>query len=222
MDVPNRGKLESKLSRALGKQFASQRRELLSLLGDPPNIGKVPASFWEQAGAEFTQLVEPFLADVYKEQVAAMLDDIGVSWDQANEAAAKWAAQYTFDLVTGITSNSQATLQEAINKYFQDGLTLSDLTDSISQAFGPARAELIAITEITRAAAFGEMETVSTLEGQGFVFTPVWQTSNDDMVCEICGPLHNEALVGEFDGLFPPAHPGCRCWVNHELVTGNS
>ncbi|TXH12666.1 MAG: hypothetical protein E6R03_12475, partial [Hyphomicrobiaceae bacterium] len=132
MDVPNRDKLEGKLARALGKQFAAQRKELMALLGDPPNPRMVPDAFWEQAGAEFTQLVEPFLADVFKAQAAAMLENVDVRWDLANEAAAQWASQYTFDLVRGITSNSQAQLQAAVDRYFRDGLTLGDLTDAIA------------------------------------------------------------------------------------------
>jgi len=33
-------------------------------------------------------------------------------------------------------------------------------------------------------------------------------------VCPICGPKHNREIK---DGQYPPAHPRCRCWVNHEI-----
>lgn len=213
MDVPNRSALERQLARALGKQFASQRKELLSLLGDPPNVRMVPDTFWEQAGAEFTQLVEPFLADVFTTQVAAFADEMGTTWDLANEAAAQWASRYTFDLVNGVNANSQAMLQDAVDRYFRDGLTLGDLTDSIGNIFGAGRAELIAITEITRAVDESDHENVEVLKGMGFVFEEIWETNNDDLVCDICGPLD-----GTVTDERAPAHPGCRCRKRFILV----
>ena len=57
-----------------------------------------------------------------------------------------------------------------------------------------------------------------------------WNTGVDELVCPICGPLHN-VIVGldeTFPGGFrvPPAHPNCRCWITpvvegvEELETG--
>jgi len=48
-----------------------------------------------------------------------------------------------------------------------------------------------------------------------------WWTNNDDRVCPICGPLHEEVV--DIDENFvslgveyqqPPAHVFCRCWMN--------
>jgi len=33
------------------------------------------------------------------------------------------------------------------------------------------------------------------------------------VVCPICGPRHDKEIT---DGMYPPACPRCRCWVNHE------
>jgi hypothetical protein len=49
-----------------------------------------------------------------------------------------------------------------------------------------------------------------------------WRTANDEKVCEICGPLHEERR--DLDESFgedsfgeemfaPPAHISCRCWI---------
>jgi hypothetical protein len=46
---------------------------------------------------------------------------------------------------------------------------------------------------------------------------PIWQTSNDERVCPICGPKHGKEIT---DGKFPPAHPRCRCWVTYEFPEG--
>lgn len=214
MDVKNRSKLESQLARALGKQFAAQRKELLNLLGDPPNVGNVPDVFWEQAGAEFKQFMEPFLAEVFTAQAETFGEEMDTTWTLANEAAAQWAKQYTFDLVNGVNANSQAQLQDAVDRFFRDGLTLGELTDAIGQIFGPGRAELIAITEITRAVDESDHEQTDMLKGMGFVFQEIWDTNNDDLVCEICGPLDGTVTEERV-----PAHPGCRCRKRFELVS---
>lgn len=215
MDVRNRSKLEQTLARKLAKQFAQQRRELEKYLGDNPNYNQIPDPFWEDTAKAYLETVEPFLADVYAQQAGALTTDLGVSWTLPNQAAATWASSYAYDLIKDINKNSQAMMQDAIQQYFVDQLTRGDLEDLIARTFGPVRAELIAVTEITRAASAGEDETIQGLKSQGIILEPYWQTNADDLVCDICGPLHQK----QTDEL-PPAHPGCRCWKNYRLTGG--
>ena len=55
-------------------------------------------------------------------------------------------------------------------------------------------------------------------EWPGVRVVKIWCTCNDDYVCEDCRPL-NEMTV-EIDEEFakgvpyPPAHDGCRCWMD--------
>ena len=46
----------------------------------------------------------------------------------------------------------------------------------------------------------------------------MWFTCNDDYVCETCRPLNEKTVEidDEFaEGIaFPPAHDGCRCWMD--------
>ena len=66
----------------------------------------------------------------------------------------------------------------------------------------------------------GEMTAAWTLEKEGyFDYEKEWQTANDDIVCGICEPLHGTRVRGTKANFpngtkGPPAHPGCRCWVN--------
>ena len=39
-------------------------------------------------------------------------------------------------------------------------------------------------------------------------------TANDERVCPICSPRDNQVIT---DGIYPPAHPRCRCVVGYEL-----
>jgi ribosomal protein S2 len=91
------------------------------------------------------------------------------------------------------------------------------LKDSLSSLFGPVRAEIIAITEVTRAAVEGERAMVAEVAKQGIQMVAVWNTNNDEIVCPICAPL-NQKKQGEAWTFPPPAHPRCRCWLNHDFV----
>jgi hypothetical protein len=104
-------------------------------------------------------------------------------------------------------------------------MTIGDLESRLSSAYGPVRAEMISVTEITRAAEQGENGAIGLLLGDnpGIEREDIWQTSQDDRVCLVCGPL-NDRKAGGYDGNQPywthpdsgarvqiPAHPRCRC-----------
>ena len=114
-------------------------------------------------------------------------------------------------------------------------------------AFSPARAEMAAITEVTRAISAAEfgiagyLATVDDPEVTGAVsdaelgiagylatvddpglrklLVPIWYTALDERVCPICAPLHRtgKEVWGKMFPLGPPAHPRGRCWLTWEL-----
>ena len=216
-EIPNRDELEAQLARKLGKLSRAQMGRLLELLGDPPRVENVPPTFWDEAGKEMVAALSPFLEKVYLEQARRMLDDlpIGVDWALVNKRAVEWASRYTFDLVRGINDTTRDALQANVARYFEQGLTIGDLEDSIAGLFGPVRAEMISVTEITRASTEGERAIAAELAEQGIVMRPVWNTSNDELVCPICEPRNQETIEGDD---YPPAHPRCRCSTSHELI----
>ena len=218
MDVPRREKWERDLARVLGKLNRSHMARLLEYLGDPPRIENVPPGFWDEAGEDLRKALGPILEEVYVEQAAELIQGlpVGVDWALINEAAVEWARRYSFELVTGINSTSRRALQKAVSSYFEMGLTRADLEGRLVNIFGPVRAEMIAVTEVTRAASQGEMAIAQDLRGQGISMVAIWQTNNDELVCPICGPRHGKKRGDGWDDP-PPAHPRCRCWINHEL-----
>jgi len=157
---------------------------------------------------------------------------IGVDWALVNEAASEWARRYTYDLVRGITNHTREALQRAVGDFFEEGLTRGDLEGQLSSLFGPVRAEMIAVTEVTRAAAEGQQGLVSEVAAQGIEMVDTWSTRNDELVCPICGPLHGRDADGYDAGRTPywmhpvsgqrygkpPAHPRCRCNDNWRLA----
>jgi hypothetical protein len=217
MDIPDRDSLEARLARELARVLRGDMGRLIELMGDPPNLANLPPNFWDEAGQELRHVLTPFLERVYLDQAGNLISStgIGVDWALVNQRAIDWASVYTFNLVQGITQTSQQTLSRALSAYYRDGLTRGDLEKLISPTFGPVRAEMIAVTEITRASSQGELALVEEISKYGLRMRPIWQTNNDDLVCILCGPRNGKEIR---DGQFPPIHVRCRCWVNHEII----
>jgi hypothetical protein len=227
-DIPNRDELERKLARMLAGLLRAQMGHLLELLGDPPNLDNVTSAFWDEQGVEFAKVMRPFSQNVYLVRAEQTIADsvIGVDWGLVNESAVDWARQYTFDLVKGINNTSRKLLQTSVGDFFEQGLTRGELEQRLVKAFGPVRAEMIAVTEVTRASAEGEKEIVKQLEAQGVKMRVIWRTNNDEIVrrCPICWPRHNEEISPNPSpatrGEWPPGHPRCRCWSTSEFASG--
>lgn len=177
---------------------------------------------------ELGEEIRPLIEQVYTKAARKMGSDvpIGVDWNLVNEQAVSWAKSYTFDLVREIDGTTQARLQRAISRYFEEQTTIGQLQkqivveplkDMLGRMIAPkTRAEMIARTEVTRAAAQGEMAVVQQVIDAGLPITMVWATNNDDLVCPICGP-RNGKKRGDGWADLPPIHPRCRCWINHEF-----
>lgn len=209
----DRSEFERQLASAVGEKLNGQMTRLLSYLGDPPDIKNVPAAFWDEVGGSLAEAVKPILQSAYASAAVNLAREMrgayqveagsGIDWMLANQAAANWAAGYVFDLVGGINDTTQAQLAEAVSSFFTDQLTMGDLRSLVGDIFSPARAAKIASTEITRAANRGEYDTIQEIEAAGVEMVPTWQTSEDDHVCEICGPLDGQ----EADGLDDAGEP---------------
>ena len=235
MNVRGRDAFERDLARAIAEAGASAMREVIAGLGDPPNVDNVPAEVWQRYGEHLRALLREHLERVYRAQAEAMAGNLGkqpsesVDWTLANQRAADWAETYSYELVRGVVDTTtgginetlQRALREVISTGISDTLTRGQISDALEPYFGPRRAEMIAITEVTRAAAQGEAGLVAQLGDVGIEITAVWHTSADDAVCEICGEYDGQEQGDGWDEL-PPAHPGCRCFITHRIKGGTS
>jgi hypothetical protein len=228
-DLAGRDEWERQFGRRLTRIERRWLNDLMERLGDPPNLSAVPESYWREVTNSLGAEIVPVLVDVYLASAQAMLDIVpaGVEWDLVHSSAAEWARRYGFELVTGITANTREFLAQSVDRFFSEQMTMSQLRELLEQKYGPVRADLIASTEVTRASVQGELEITGLLREQGIEMVAVWNTSNDEKVCPICQPLNQvqESPEGGFvpegevgPGIpAPPAHPRCRCWLNHEL-----
>lgn len=154
-------------------------------------------------------------ADLGVRMSLTQLEGVGLGFDYtlAHAQAAEWANAYAFDLVSRLNDTTRRRLQSAIDQWFREATTIADLREELTPLFGEVRAQIIAQTETTRAAAEGTR--ISYIQS-GVVRKIIVKTAVDDRVCPICGPLHNtrhSLESGVPDLGFPPFHIGCRCWI---------
>lgn len=179
--------------------------------------------------------IEPRLIEIATEAGLRAAAGTGIEYDVAaiNTEALDWARAYTWDLVTKLTDTTRDVVQGAIEAYItQPKMTKGELKKRLAPAFGPVRAELIAVTEVTRAYSQAQVIYQAMLERQaGIKMARVWgytwsgiDTSGE---CPICLPLHgvqederglfvHPESGAEYEG--PPAHIKCNCSTSLSYV----
>ena len=188
----------------------------------------LPDDFWAGEAIRLFEILFPLIRRATTQGaengLAALQVDLDISWDLVNEGARQWAEAYTYELVTGITETSRAALQEAVSEWISSGKPLDELIRALDESglWGPVRSEMIAVTEVTRS--FAEGNLIGWRES-GVVDGKRWATAADDKVCPICNGVTGfggteASLDGTFtsrDGVHeaqaPPAHIRCRCWL---------
>ena len=221
-DIPNRDALEAKIARLLGKYNRQQIGELMVLMKNNPMLANVPVEFWTTSQQELVKVLMPFSEMVYLQAAERMLEaiPIGVDWALVNVEAANWARSYSTILAGQINQTSRqavaTSIRNSIASFFEEGLTIGelerrlasdpnlrqlftkDVRDRLGRVYGPQRAEMIAVTEVTNASMQGEVSIVNELAKDGIHMVAIWETRNDELVCPICGPRHGiEKLKGD-------------------------
>ena len=143
---------------------------------------------YEGLAEELRAAVQPELSALMVDNALRLSVEVGIGFDPAiiNTEALRWAREYSYDLVRGLTDTTRRQLQEAVTSFVQTpGMTIGDIESLIEPAFGPVRAEMIAVTETTRAysMATNEMQGLLQREMPELAVTKVWNTMNDELVC---------------------------------------
>jgi hypothetical protein len=215
-ELANRMDHEADLARRLARLSTRHRKELIELLGNPPNPLNVPEGFWKKveneeraemtaalvllfmyAGEQHNELLLP--SDLRATATETMRDRAG-EW--ADERASTFAAEYT--------ANSRKRLDRAYERWARRGrpdifprtifppevlnLPPDVMADDILSIFGPERDAGIAATETTGAATAGTNDAVGGAESAGLIVTVTWYTEADARVCPICKPLHGQRM----------------------------
>ncbi|HUV67105.1 MAG TPA: phage portal protein [Sedimentisphaerales bacterium] len=229
-DAENKDRDEARLTRLLTRFFREQLARIMRKLGRKPDINKVDYAFWEKERAGLMHVLGPNLermaataAETMYENnpVTGQKQDISLAfdWGLIADAAATWAELYVGQLITQIDGTTQRGVRQKVNQFVTTpGMTIGDLSDNLGKWFGPTRASMIAVTETTRAYAEGQRVFADRAKGAGFNVVAVWQTSYDELVCDVCGPNHGKPQTEGWTVDWFPAHPRCRCWPTHEWL----
>jgi SPP1 gp7 family putative phage head morphogenesis protein len=170
-------------------------------------------AFWEEEAAILRAAIGGIVEDTALAGLAAGMNALGpgvaIDWTLLNQAARDYARQYSYALVSMLNETSRAALQQELADWIESGRPLDALIESLSPMFGPVRAEMIAATEVTRV--YMDSNTIAWKES-GAVTGWRFNTSADDIVCEICGPNAGQEFALDDGENYPPLHPRCRCW----------
>ena len=133
-----------------------------------------------------------------------------VDVDKINANAVAQSADFKRGVLDNIHATTRRQVEDAVAKWEETGGgDMNVLSAMLSPIFSDARAEMIAVTETTRAFDAGNrMAWAAT----GYISFHQWNTQKDERVCPICGP--KDGKVYHLTGEKPPAHPRCRCWVS--------
>lgn len=182
--------------------------------------------WWDNFKLHLAKVVTPVIAkstSAAAKESYITLSNLGVTvdWDLINIYAKQFATTYAFDLITSITESIKLSVRTTLATAIEKGLTLQETIFELAWDLGPSRAKAIATTEMTRLFA----KANSKLWKKSGVPSKKWMTANDELVCDICGPLNGkivEISKGTFPGIFsgipttvlePPAHVMCRCYL---------
>lgn len=188
---------------------------------------KLPPSFWEEESRRLAAVLIPHLTALALEGIQAGSIKVGISIEYAiySLLAEQWAREYTDALLKQVRTTNEAVVGEILALWIASpGRTIGDLRAALEPWFGTKRADVIAITEATRALASGELMAFQ----RAGVEEIRWGTNHDELVCPLCGPLHGKVRkIGEPFGYFkwrkgaapepvfvPPYHPNCRCGIS--------
>jgi len=169
-------------------------------------------------GTALEQSLEVALTEQATQYAIEAAVAVGVDFDIAliNVAAAEWAEGYSYELVSGLVDTTRKVVSRATRRFIETpGMTIGELRDLLKPAFGPVRAQMIAVSETTRAYSAATNIYQRMLIAQGLPMVRIWNTAADERVCPVCGPLEGQpesVWAGRFPG-GPPAHTNCRCWT---------
>ncbi len=172
-------------------------------------------SFWNGERQTLFELLFPLFKSSMTDEAKSAYDelagivDAGVAWDIVNDQALSWANTQTSLVVSQITKTSMNGFLTEFEPWVNSGEPLDVLIDSLSQYYDPVRAEMIAVTETTRAFAQANIGTWRQFESvTGYDVL----TAEDDITCPIC--LEEQARNPHaLDEPPPPYHVRCRCGV---------
>lgn len=214
--------MENDMVRVFNRAFTKARRIMglprpkgLSLSmgtkAEPEDIFAAEA-FWETFQADAVNTMMPLARQGALEAATVNLDlGIAVDMDLVNAEVLDFSSRYATAWWDELEVATQNSLRKAISTWQESGLGrrgLPDLVKAIEPTFGRARAERIAVNEVTQI--FDEGNRLA--HNAGGIEEEEWQTVEDTAVEEICKKLNgNRFPTNSGPRPVKDTHIGCRC-----------
>lgn len=212
--------------KALGDMTPEEKRLYDKLV----KVFQAKGEEWAKAimrGAEVDPSLQKVLSPIFfvelQQVTQARLDEYGTSFgiplpaDESMKTIYAWMENYVPLLTARIDETTAERIKPIIELYrLTEGMDIKDLETLLLPLADPVRAQMIAITEVTRSAYQATDIYQGYLAERNIMTEQVWSTLNDEVVCDICGPLNNkpQSQWMEISGVdAPPAHVNCRCAV---------
>lgn len=215
---------ETRLARKVASAFAAIRpavfaeleRDLVDrgLRGDgTAEIALGTAAFNESFWLKQRQTFYRKLSDQHKQILQAGVQQasqlgVAVDIDGMNETVNAFTGIYEDRWWSELSGTMRQDLRTALQKNIETG-NLAQMKRDLAPTFGQKRADLVARTETTRL--YSEGNRLS-YKADG-VQQVEWRTVGDGRVDPVCADLDGEKMPVEGATMYPPAHPGCRCWI---------
>ncbi|AVT83673.1 phage portal protein [Rhodopseudomonas palustris] len=210
-----------------------QKEDVIANLPDATGVTKAVGELFdlkEWMGITI-DLATPILLSLTRDEATAALAMVGANHqdilaDESTRNAldrsiARMARSYNETTLEQL----KAVLTEKLDQ--EGGTNLRELTDAVEGVYDFAdsrRAGLIAKTESYRTANWANREA---WEKSGVVQSLKWYTAEDAKVCPDCAGMNGKTvgISQKFfddnyaDGMTPPLHPDCRCYIRPETIS---
>jgi SPP1 gp7 family putative phage head morphogenesis protein len=233
--VAARAWAEAQLTTATAASLQAQLGRLLELVGEPGDdeTAKRLAKAWRKEDNLMWANMRGALATIATERssMAAITAGAFDTFNLVNDQIMEWVDFYyrTDQLdfhgsIPNLNRVSRNQFADEFNNWTNGRLGegfppgLPGLIAAIEPTFGVARAENIAVTEVTRIFVQAIKEAEST---NPFTVGFTYLVAADERVCPVCTPARGlvalkDAATFPDGGSWPPRHPRCRCDITPE------
>lgn len=248
MEIEGRKEIEARFAGKLGKLSSKHRKELVRLLGNPPDIERVPDEFWQRVEGETEDALKVMLLLIF----GANSIQHGSNVDKATREAEVFSDRRAKEIAVGYAAGrkesatlfadefkdqaqkrAEADVQTKVKADLKAGrlptttvakpkpIPKQDIEDKAVTVFGPKKDEQIAVNETTNASVDGAEAGIRATVGTDP--EDVWRTERDARVCPICNPLEGTTRKtwGNKFPTGPPAHVMCRCEILYARPLNN-
>jgi len=207
-ELTNREKLQKRFTNRLATLSAAHRKELLTLLGDPPDFDNVPESFWKKVEEETAAMAVVMMLLIFSNAETQH----GYSGEDAILAAEGFAAARA-DEFSKLWVDASRNKLDTIAQRFARGENESIRSETLG-VFGPERVARAAENETVIARHRGsELAIEATV---GLSPEDIWE--NGGPACPVCLKLNKKprSYWGKYFPSGPPSpHPGCDCYIQY-------